>query len=433
MGKLKQKIKDFWDSIDVRHKMWLRLYLYFSSAVFVFLMFVLYFYYSTTPEEIDSTNKEISEENRSELIDEYDESESQFDTTPEDSTTSPTEAIFGINPKHKDAHRDLVNIYHQLGLYSQSLKHIETIQDFYSDDEKFLSAAGKAFQKSGDPEKAFAFFKKAIATKRATPGTYRDFAMAKYRNQEIVAAQNDLKKLIKNNPENANFIADLALTYGEQDPKSTLSDSLFKKATKLDPKNAGIWYQYGRKVMNSGNYFSAEKLLNISVGLDPLNSSIHGRMGMLQYYLHNFDKAEQLYKTSLSIYPKDFTTWYNLGELYFTQANRKNFIEDVSNLRIKSIDAFLKTLTYNSDHPWAHYKVGVLLNNNKQFKEAINHFKKAKKKFPENPALLLQLALANEKIGNNQEALHYLEKAYYLDPFNKVISSKLRGIKAKVL
>jgi tetratricopeptide (TPR) repeat protein len=77
--------------------------------------------------------------------------------------------------------------------------------------------------------------------------------------------------------------------------------------------------------------------------------------------------------------------------------------------------------------------VGVLLNNNKQFKEAINHFKKAKNNFPENSDLLLQLALANEKIGNNQAALQYLEKAYYIDPFNKVISSKLRGVKAKVL
>jgi tetratricopeptide (TPR) repeat protein len=433
MGKLKQKIKDFWNSIDVKHKMWLRLYLYFSSTVFVLLMCVLYFYYSAAPEEIHSTNPEVSEETQPEVTDEYDESEKKSDANSEGSALSPDEPIFVIHPKHKDAHRDLVNIYHQLGLYSQSLKHIETIQDFYADDEQFLSEAGKAFQNSGNPEKAMMFFEKAIATKKATPETYRDFAMAKYRNQEIVAAQKDLKKLIKNNPKNAGFIADLALTYGEQNPKSTLSDSLFKKATRLDPKNAGIWYQYGRKVMNSGNYFSAEKLLNISVKLDPLNSSIHGRIGMLQYYLHNFDKAEQLYKTSLSIHPQDFTTWYNLGELYFTQANRKRFIEDVSNLRIKSIDAFLKTLTYNSDHPWAHYKVGVLLNNNKQFKEAINHFKKAKNNFPENSDLLLQLALANEKIGNNQAALKYLEKAYYIDPFNKVISSKLRGVKAKVL
>jgi len=73
--------------------------------------------------------------------------------------------------------------------------------------------------------------------------------------------------------------------------------------------------------------------------------------------------------------------------------------------------------------------VGTLLNFNKQHREAILHLQKALSANTRSVPVLLQLAAAWESLGDRAQAWDYIQQAYELDPFNKVLISQIVRLK----
>src|SRR6185369_13645288 len=131
---------------------------------------------------------------------------------------------------------------------------------------------------------------------------------------------------------------------------------------------------------------------------DPRHAKAHGQLGMALYHLHKNQAAEAEYLKALSLNAKDYNTWFNLGEVHLALAGREAKPAVIKELRQKAMEAYLKAVELNPDHAEAHFRIGVLLNGNGQFKEAIIHLEAAEKLDDRHVPTLLQLAVAFENL-----------------------------------
>jgi tetratricopeptide (TPR) repeat protein len=114
--------------------------------------------------------------------------------------------------------------------------------------------------------------------------------------------------------------------------------------------------------------------------------------------------------------PRDFNTRYNLGELYYSA------LGDTEN----GLREFKIALKQNPGHVEANFKVGLICLNNNMIKEAIRYFEVARANGPENVRVLMQLAVAYEKLGDKAAALQAYKAIVGVDALNSIALQKIK-------
>ena len=444
MGKLKElksEIMEILAIVSPKNRLYILLFAIFNSLImityFLFIHFTSVFEAEIAEDEAKRLGIKLSELptelQDSSFVDTSfsDNNESLFDdllSNLQENKSSNT-SFSHITSEDLAAYKELISLFSDREMYRKSLKHIERVANYLSDDIVFQAQAGKAYIKAGKPQQAIPYLQKAISKFPKDIGLQLDLARATFALNSPLEAIALLKNLHQKFPGEVKVKIDLASSLAEIEPNSKEADSLFKQLKKEHPKSPMIWYQSARQKMNQGNFNSSRKELTKALKLDPLDHRVHARMGMAQYYLQQYDFAKKHYRTALSMNPEDYNTWYNLGELKYTLANRSQRVDSLKAYSHEALSHFLQALSLEKDYPKAHYRVGLLLNSNKQFKEAIQHLKKTLEKNPDHISSLVAIAIALEATGHKELALENLERAYYLDPFNRVVANKLKRFK----
>ena len=226
-------------------------------------------------------------------------------------------------------------------------------------------------------------------------------------------SETQLKSCLSENPrsaESACFLGQIAASRSEATAREYLD-----RALNIDSLYVEGWYQRARFSMQQGKYLEARKMLMRALEIDPLHVKSHSRLGMVYYYLHDYQLAKKSYLTALALNPRDFNTRYNLGELYYTvQADPENALRE-----------FKMALSLNPGHVEANFKVGLICLNNNMIKESIRYFETARANEPENIRVLLQLAVAYEKLGDKPAALRCYQAIIEVDALNGVARQKI--------
>lgn len=204
------------------------------------------------------------------------------------------------------------------------------------------------------------------------------------------------------------------------------AEDYLKRALELDPNNIEASYQLARYYMNRPDvdsiyYKTARKYLVEIINKEPLNVRAHSRLGMVYYYLEQPSLAEKSYVTSLSLNSNDYNTRFNLGELYYTVFKDSK----------KALSQFKLALDLNPDHVNANFKSGIIMIENRQYKEAVAFLQRAHENDVSNVRVLLQLGVAFEKLQMDEKALRIYEKILKLDKLNDIALMKLRLLKDK--
>ena len=194
------------------------------------------------------------------------------------------------------------------------------------------------------------------------------------------------------------------------------AEEYFTKAISIDSTYTEAWYRLARYWMLNAQYAKARLYLLKVLELEPLNVKAHARLGMVYYYLDEPEFAKKSYLTALALNDNDFNTHYNLGELYYSK------FMDEKNALIE----FKKTLTYDPYHTEANFKTGLICLNNNMNKEAVQYFKKALYNNSNNVRILLQLAVAYEKLSLKNDALEIYKNIAQIDPLNKIALHKIK-------
>jgi tetratricopeptide (TPR) repeat protein len=194
------------------------------------------------------------------------------------------------------------------------------------------------------------------------------------------------------------------------------AESYLEQAIRMDSSYVEAWYQLARLMMQKGNNIKARQLLLRGLEIDPLHVKSHSRLGMAYYYLNDIIQARKSYQTALALNPYDYNTRYNLGELYYSA------LGDTESALIE----FKKTLQLHPGHVEALFKTGMICLGNNMVKEAIRHFEAALAQEPGSVRILLQLAVAFEKIGDQDRALRSYKNIIKVDPLNRIAKQKIK-------
>jgi tetratricopeptide (TPR) repeat protein len=295
-------------------------------------------------------------------------------------------------------------------------------------DAALLALAAKVFLGTGNYAEAFRYATALAALDPADMNAKAQAVESQYRMGQVEAAMRAAEAALKAHPGDLAMLVELGTMQVECGPGSKGYGEALAQALKLKPDYVPALYLSGRKAQLEGDFKDAETAFAKVVKLDPGNFKALGQLGMAQYHLGKSVAAEASFRGELARNPADYNTWYNLGELLLGRADEETNVEAVRRFRAGAMECYLKAIDLNPDHAQARYRVGVLLIGNGQYKEAIRHLEAALRLDGSHVPTLVQLSVAYERLKRPERARAYLDKAYELDPLNKIVLARLRRL-----
>ncbi|MDQ3001090.1 MAG: tetratricopeptide repeat protein [Fibrobacterota bacterium] len=338
------------------------------------------------------------------------------------------EADGSIRPSREElsALRQLAEMHASQGNLVKAVAPMRRVMLMPTREAPLLSLAVDIFLGTGHYKEALKVAEQVLALKADDMKVQVQAVEAQYRLGMVEKAITAAQAALKLHPGDLAMLTSLGTMEVEMGQGHHDYGKSLQAALKLKPDYAPALYLQGRKAQLEGNYKDAETAFLKVVKLEPRNAKAFGQLGMALYHLGKEKEAEKAYRTELEMNPDDYNTWFNLGELQLSHAAQLKTPEEIQSLRAEAMDCYLKTLELNRDHAQAHYRMGVLLNGNGQYKEAIRHLDAALKTDSRHVPTLVQLSLAYEYLKLPERARSYLTKAYELDPLNKLVLFKLK-------
>lgn len=339
-----------------------------------------------------------------------------------------TPAVVGpASDDERNALRELAEIHASNGNLEKAVHPLRKLMLVAGKDVPLLSLAAEVFLGTGNYREALQAATKAL--RHASPGRVdleRFAAMARYRLGEVHEAMQDVEASLKRHPKDLELLTVLGTMQVEQGPAHPHYGQALEAALKLKPNHVPALYQKGRMAQLEGDYRDAETLFRKVLQLEPGHAKAHGQLGTALYHLRKEDAARKEFEIALKTNPKDYNTWFNLGEVLLSLAGQERRPARIRELRTEALASYLKAVEWNRDHTEAHFRVGVILNGNGQFKEAIRHLEVARKSDGYHVPTLIQMAVAYEGLKRPDKAKAHLEKALELDPDDKIVHLKLK-------
>jgi tetratricopeptide (TPR) repeat protein len=339
----------------------------------------------------------------------------------EEAVTTPTrEEIAAL--------RELAEIHSGNGHLEKAVAPIEKILKYSSQDTTVLIIATRVYLGT-------ARYRQALDAARTglerIPG-HREMKaaaiMAQFRLGQVEQAFQEAETAVKAQPKDLVFLTTLGTMEVEVGPGQHGNGKALDSALKIRPDYTPALYQLGRKYQLEGNYRDAETAFRKVLKDDGKHAKARGQLGSALYHLHREAEALREFEAALALSPRDYNTWFNLGELQLGRAAAAKGVAKIQAARARAMEAYLQAVEINPMHAQAHYRIGVLMNGNSQYKEAIRHLEVSLKIDARHVPTLVQLSLSYEKLKLLDRAKAYLTRAYELDPLNKAIIFKLKQL-----
>jgi tetratricopeptide (TPR) repeat protein len=330
----------------------------------------------------------------------------------------------------KESHLQLMRINASQYNYKTAYKHGLRITNLLQSNPELAAEWGRVLLEAGKPAEAVSAMQGMISGASVKSETSIDMAFAMLRSGNADGAIELLDDKIRTNND-LNLLAAKAAIIGEHPDttKRKTADNIFKSALKKNPLLPNANYWYGRYLMQRGDYYNSKIYLERALKAKPNEPRYIARLGMAEHYLKQDAKAEEFYKRALGINPYDYNTWYNLGELYLSLANESRYAGVVRQKTRQAMESYLKTIENDSLHASAHYRIGLILNGNGNYKEAIKHLNITMEKIPGDIPSMQQLSVAYMKLGDTAKSFGFLDSILRIDPFNKIAASELKRLR----
>ena len=423
----KELFDKFWLKIDPKDRRLIKLYLIISNSVLLLCLVLLFFIAPESPIPVDDENGE-TQTNTSSSSTTTDSSMANTDDSTMADSLSPmlNDDIPVLKEVDTKAHEIVVDFHLRDLKYKDALPHLLRLYE-NEEDPDLLYQIGETFLNAGQPDSALGRLERV---KRLFPNSMKSplpLIQAKFQTGKVDESLKDIKEWVKAEP-TADNISLLAGMESEAYPHHNTAKERFARAHQMDSNSILLQRERGLWEYRQGNFRSALQNAHKFSQLDPLNFRAYAQKGAALFQLNKIDKAEAEFRAALALAPEDYTSWYNLGEVYYRRSYLSESAEDIRQKNIKSLEYYIESLKHQPDHPRAHYRVGVLMLNNKQFKESILHFKKTLKEQPKHVMANLHSAIAYKALGMVKEAKKSIAIAYALEPLNRMVSSQYKEI-----
>ena len=255
-------------------------------------------------------------------------------------------------------------------------------------------------------KEAYDLFWKVTWNKAWADAGYFEAAKISVMEERLDDACEELRRCLNNNAHNQKALA-LKATVARLMGKKAEAKEICEEALKTDPFNYGCLYELGK--------------------YDKIKDLMHGMPNNYQELALDYaaaglaDDVEKILKMSIEAGAATPMTYYylyyygNRNVKYLTEAEKANSDYCFPN-RIEDILALEAATIETRDASKAHYYLGCLYYDKRQYDIAAEHWENSREQNPKFPTVWRNLALAYfNKQHNAEKAVNYMEKAFELD------------------
>ena len=316
--------------------------------------------------------------------------------------------------------------------YTLAYKHGARIASYLLAKPIYVAEWGQILLESGRPNEAVNVLQRIVEEDTVKSDVTINMAFAMLRSKNADAAVEFLDKQMINNKDVDLLVAKAAIISEHPEVKKRVdAERIFARYANNSIISPRADYWYGRFLMQRGDFQKSKMYLERAIKEKPNEPRYIARLGMAEFFLKQDSKAEALYKQALKINPYDYNTWFNLGELYLSLANESSNVQNIRQKTHQAMSSYKQVLENDPMHAMANYRIGLILNGNGQYKEAIPHLNIALEKMPQEIPVMQQLSAAYISLGDTTRSVGYLENILQIDPFNRIAASEFNRIRGR--
>jgi tetratricopeptide (TPR) repeat protein len=326
-----------------------------------------------------------------------------------------------VIPLDIEAHRNIAARYMRIGAPEKAVRHLERIHALDKKNREVTLELAHAALEAGLYQEALDYYDQLIEKNGSDSVTAPQCArrgIALFYLNRVDESREALLECVQRFPHNAEAFCFLGQIEAFRGLPSEKAVGYFNRSIALDSSYTEAWYQLARVYMQQKLYPKARELLLAAVAINPFHSKSHSRLGMVYYYLDYPELARKSYQTALVLNPDDFNTHYNLGELLY------GVLGDTTS----ALREFKQAFTLNPKLYEAAFKIGLICMKNGMNKEAVGYFERALSEAPDDIRILLQCAVAWEKIDRFDKAKACYSRVLQVDELNSIARQKLKLI-----
>lgn len=325
-----------------------------------------------------------------------------------------------------EAHQALAVQYIRIGAPEQALPHLQRLHALFKTDYAITQDLAYASLEAGYYREALSYYDvllKKMSSDSITAAQCSRRAIALFYLDRLEESESALHECIDRFPEGAEAFCFLGQIEAYRSLPSEKAEKYFRRSIALDSTYTEAWYQLARYYMQQKVYVKARELLLKAVATNPFHNKSHSRLGMVYYYLDYPQLAAKSYQTALALNPNDFNTRYNYGELLY------GALGDTA----AALEEFKCADSLNPELYEATYKIGLICQHNGMNKEAVRYFREALARRPGDIRMLLQCAVAYEKLEWIDDARECYRNVLKYDELNSVARQKLKLLTGRQL
>jgi len=250
----------------------------------------------------------------------------------------------------------------------------------------------------------------------ALGGILNLYLAAKQADTAIAVAKTQLSKY----PRNVGFHIMLGVLLMERKHDLTGAEAEFRQATQLDPKNSDALVKLGLVQNARGATDEALQTYRDGAKMNPRETAFYLLAGGIYENKQDWENAKQQYQKVLAVQPENPFASNNLAYVMLQQGGNVDVAFQMAQTARRQLP----------DNPNSADTLGWAFYHRQVYTSAINLFKEAVKKEPENPLFNYHLGLAYAKSGQAALAKVQLDRLLRLKPNSPELEDLRRAVAA---
>ena len=328
-----------------------------------------------------------------------------------------------LSPENADAHYNLGVVYMEMRHHDQAVEVLERAISHNSEHADAHFNLGRAYEALGRYDEAVVAFKQAAQFNPDYADLHFNLGIAHTEAGRFEEAIRTLHTARRIYPQDPLIYHNMGIAYRNA-ARFEEAENAFREALRLNPHLADIHLSLGSLQLDMGRYEQGLSAIREAVRLTPKNADAHRYLGEALAYLKQYPDAIQAFRKAIELKRDNGEAHLGLGMVYL-QAGQKT----------AAASALKRGLALDPDHPDSlaiareiarlqnqPEQVSTYLNRARAFEnaglldEAIDTYRKAASRSPENADIQHALGLACLRANRPEDALLALQKVLRLRP-----------------
>ena len=308
------------------------------------------------------------------------------------------------------------------GQYAQAQRLLEHLTKKHPESEEpYLLLAAIALTHKHDPDKAIAFYQKAVQKNPDNTSGYIGLANAYEKAGQLDRAEETYQRLLKIDPSNILVLNNLAYLYARLDKKLDDALSLAMEAKKQAPNDPDIFDTLGLIHLKKGSLLLSRQYLEKAIARAPNDAGINFHFGVYHYRQNEFSAARKYFGKAVSLgLEKEETKALNVYERHMRAVEEEEKIAGAYEKKgqpkeaITRYEKILQSIGFYT--PVACRLSYLYADSGQNLDRAHDLAMKARAHRPEDPYLLDILGLIYLKKGSLFMAKRFFDEAVDISP-----------------